>query len=39
VSRRRVTEVVQAAGGQVVDVRDDDTARRKRRSLFYTVTV
>ena len=28
-----------AAGGRVVDVRTDETARRKRRSLFYTVTV
>jgi hypothetical protein len=36
-SRRRVQEVVVSAGGRVADVRDDETARRKRRSLFYTV--
>ena len=39
VSRRRVVEIVEAAGGRVVDVREDETARRKRKSLFYTVTV
>jgi SAM-dependent methyltransferase len=38
VNRKRVCEIVEKAGATVVDVREDDTARRKRRSLFYTVT-
>jgi SAM-dependent methyltransferase len=37
VNRRKVTEVVESAGGTVVDIRNDETARRKRKSLFYTV--
>jgi len=38
VSRKRVQEIVEAAGGRVVDIRDDKTARRRRKSLFYTVS-
>lgn len=32
-------KIVETAGGRVVNVRAAETARRKRRSLFYTVTV
>lgn len=38
VSRERVQEIVESAGGKLADIRDDKTARRGRRSLFYTVT-
>lgn len=37
VSRRRVCEIVEAAGGEVLNVCDDEMARRGRNSLFYTV--
>lgn len=37
VNRRRVREVVEEAGGMVLDIREDTTARRGRNSLFYTV--
>lgn len=37
VNQRRVGEIVETAGGTVVDIRDDETARRGRKSLFYTV--
>lgn len=38
VNRKRVCEIIESGGGTVVDIRDDSTARRKRKSLFYTAT-